>query len=304
MDRLDRILDSAAVPGAGLIVRKDGRTLYEHATGDQDVHAVRLLASATKLASATTVMTLVDDGLIDLDRRIADYLPEFQDEKGELTVRRLLSQTHGLPFTHPSIPAPQRDNGMTLGESVTQIARDVAFEWPPGTRHAYMPAVSYHIAGRIAEVVSGKAWNDLFDERVRGPLDMTSTTYGPTPNPRIGGGAASCLRDYANLLEMHLAGGGSVLSRESVKELQRNQVGEFTVTGTQAKRECGYGLMWWFDVAREGVAVQVSCAGAWGAIPWLNVDRHYVAFLLIQKTLADGVAIYDEVLPLVDELAT
>lgn len=307
-NRLRAAIDQGEVPGVGLVVRKHGATLYEQAFGDQQVDSARLLASATKLASTTAVMSCVDDGLIDLDERIAHYLPEFVDGKGGITTRRLLSQTHGLPFGHPSIPAPLQDNGLTLADSVRQIARDLTLEVPPGTRFAYMPAASYHIAGRIAEVVTGKTWNELFDERVSSPLHMTSTMYGDMPNPRIGGGAQTTLTDYANLLQMHIDDGvfegRRVLSAASAREMRSNQVGALVVTGTTNKPEAGYGLTWWFDVVEDGRPVQFSVGGAWGAIPWLNHNLGYIAFLLVQNRLDAAVAIYDDLLPLIAELVS
>ncbi len=299
-------VNDCRVPGVGLIVRKDGVDLHRSAHGDQQPDTPKLLASATKLASATAIMALVDEGLIGLDEPVRTYLPEFSDEKGGLTMRHLLAQTHGLPFGHPSIPHPQQDNGMTLATSVAAIAADVQLEVPIGSRFRYQPAAAYHIAGRVAEVAADQPWADLFAARVTKPLRMDDTSYGETRNPRIGGGAASTLDDYANLLQMHLDDGvfegERVLSQASVREMRRNQVGSFGVTGTPAKPEVGYGLTWWFDKLDDGVPVQFCVGGGFGAIPWINEPRAYVAFLLVQKRLSDAVPIYDAILADVDAL--
>jgi CubicO group peptidase (beta-lactamase class C family) len=203
-------------------------TFYTISLGGDEESSRHLLASATKLASATAVMSVVDDGTLSLDDPIGKYLPQFGPNRRGITIRQLLSQTHGLPGSNAAIAPPQVDNGLTLAQAVDRIALDDTLVFPPGSKHTYMPAVSYHIAGRIAEIVTGKTWAQLFEERVGGPLEMTGFSYGDTPNPRIGGGAKCALQDYGNLVQMHLAGGvfkgRRVLSAASVAEMQKDQL--------------------------------------------------------------------------------
>jgi CubicO group peptidase (beta-lactamase class C family) len=294
------------VEAAGLVIVKDGSTIFREAFGKYTVESADLLWSATKLASATAMMSVIDDGLARLDDPISRHLPAFTGVKGGITIRQLLAQTHGLPADHPTIAAPLRDNNLTLAESVDQIARDLEPEYAPGSRHRYAPAASYAILGRIAEVVTGQAWEELFAERVGTPLAMKTFTYGETRNPRIGGGAACALDDYANLLQMHLEGGlfggRRVLSEASVLEMRRDQLHGVPFTSAVQKREYGYGLTWWFDeVDAQGEAIQLSVPGGLGAIPWINVQRRYAAFLLIRKTLAASVAVYESILPLIHQ---
>jgi CubicO group peptidase (beta-lactamase class C family) len=61
------------------------------------------------------------------------------------------------------------------------------------------------IAARICEIVSGKPWETLFQERIAISLEMSGATYySPRgcSNPMVGGGARSGLHDYANFLRM------------------------------------------------------------------------------------------------------
>ncbi|MGH9113928.1 MAG: serine hydrolase domain-containing protein, partial [Acidimicrobiales bacterium] len=111
---LEAAVAAGALPGVGVIVVDEDDILYEEAAGTSEVDSTLLIASATKLSSATAIMTLVDDDLIALDDPIDMYLPEFVDAKGDITIRQLLSQTHGLPANHPAIAAPGKDNGLTL----------------------------------------------------------------------------------------------------------------------------------------------------------------------------------------------
>ena len=152
--RLKKAVDNGELPGVGLIIVNRDSILYKEAFGTSTVNSALLIASATKLASALVMMTLVDEGRIALDDSIAKYLPQFVDAKGAITIRQLLSQTHGLPANHPAIPFPGTDNGLTLAQAVDLIARDIVPVRSSGTAFEYAPAVSYHILGRIAEVVT------------------------------------------------------------------------------------------------------------------------------------------------------
>lgn len=297
-------VDAGRLPGIGLIVVDRCGVLYQEAVGGNTRQTSSLIASATKLTSGTTLMTLVDAGLIRLDDRIDRHLPYFTDSKGAITIRQLLAQTHGLPADHPCIPPPGRENGLTLGDCVEQIAEDVVPLRPPGTACEYDPAVSYHILGRIAEVVSGEPWESVWRKRVGDPLMMTRATFGAVRNPRIGGGLSTPLADYANLVQMHLRrgewDGRRVLSEWAVAEMQKDRCLGLAFRGSVAKPEVGYGLTWWID-AKDGSGApdQLSVAGAWGAIPWINHTHGYAAFWLTYDDLPSSVGVWLETVPLI-----
>lgn len=291
-DTLDAFLEanlgSMTTKRMGVLLCDASGSFYARSLGEHP-ESTHLLASATKLASTTAVMSCVDSGLVHLDDPIGKHLPQFGPNRRAITIRQLLSQTHGLPFTHDSIPQPQAANGMTLAQSVNAIAKEDTLEFAPGSQHKYQPAVSYHIAGRICEVVTNKPWEQLFDERVRKPLEMATFTYGDTPNPRIGGGAKCALRDYGNLVQMHVANGvfngRRILSMTSVAEMQEDQL--HGVKFTQIPRistTAGYGLSWWFDsLQASGEARLISVPGAFAATPWIDRQRRYGGFLLVEE---------------------
>jgi len=307
--RLKDTIENRVFDGVGLLICTAEKTLYKKAFGKDTTETTHLLASATKIASATAMMTLVDDRLIALDDPLTKYLPNFGKVRGAITIRQLLAQTHGLPFNHRAIPAPQMDNGMTLEEAVNQIASDDFVDFAPGFKQLYQPAVSYHIMGRIAEVVTSQDWATLFQKRVAGLLEMHTFTYGETKNPRIGGGAKCALQDYGNLLQMYLARGvfkgRRVLSEASVAEMQKDQSrgAPFSVELRVISPPKGYGLTWWIDLLNERKEPeQFSCGGAFGAIPWLNPTASYAGFLLVQKRLPEAWKLYRELSPIINAM--
>jgi CubicO group peptidase (beta-lactamase class C family) len=304
--RLESAVHEGQAPGLGLLVSNAHDVVFAEAFGTYTLQTVAYIASATKVPTVSAILTLVDDGQLSLDDQVSRYLPTFGGEKAQITIRQCLSHTSGLPGQHDSLPVPWKDNGLSLSEAVDQIAQTPLVA-KPGSKFLY-GGTSYQVAGRVAEVVTGQSWAQLFQERIAGPLEMTSFTYGESANPRLGGGAACGLQDYGNLLKMHLAGGifrgRRVLSAASVARMQQSQLGEIPFEAkavTRIKPEVGYGLGWWIDqVDAQGGVVQVSDAGVYGCIPWMNLANSYAAFLFMNKRLTDGVAIYDDLLPLVE----
>ncbi len=297
-------VDARKVPGIGLILVDRCGTLYKNAVGNRTVDTASLIASATKLTSGTTMMTLVDAGLVKLDDRIDKHLPYFTDAKGAITVAQLLAQTHGMPEGHACIPPPGRENGMTLAACVEQIARDVVPKRAPNTACEYDPAVSYHIMGRIAEVVTGESWETVWRKRVGDPLMMAKSTYGAVRNPRVGGGMSTTLEDYAHLVQMHLRrgewNGRRVLSEWAVDEMQKDRCAGLPWLNT-IPGEVGYGLTWWIDTKDgAGASDRISVGGAYGALPWIKHARQYAGFWLVFDQLARSRPVWIEALPLID----
>jgi hypothetical protein len=183
------------------------------------------------------------------------------------------------------------------------------------TARCQLPGLVGQLAGGIAEVVSGKSWDELIRETYREPCDAQSVGYTnqyaqsftgslgglaypsffsgdvatlpETANPNIEGGAYTQVRDYGEILLMHLRGGlcgeNRVLSEESVARMQEDRIGELydgaTPTGS------GYGFGWWVDRQEPGV---VTDPGAYGAMPWLDVPRGYGAMILIESGAMRG----------------
>jgi CubicO group peptidase (beta-lactamase class C family) len=217
---------SLNLPGAALLVVKDGKVAYEKYFGAYTPQTVVPIASSSKWLSAAVIMTLVDEGKIDLDAPVSRYLPEFTGDKAGMTIRQMFSHSSGLV----DFPGAW-DYGISMGDYADRVAREGVMAGPPGTGVRYASA-SMQVVGAIAEKVTGKSWNALFVERIGQPCEMASTTYALRPenrNPLLAGGARSSLRDYGRFLEM-IAGKGvykgrRVLSEQAIREMQKDQTG-------------------------------------------------------------------------------
>ena len=160
------------VPGAALRLAKGEDVLYEQYFGTYTAATVVPIASATKMLSAATLMTLVDDGLLELDAPVSEILPAFTGEKGTLTLRQMFSHTSGLPgvSVHPTLAVSYA----SLAAAVDEIACCVALDAPPLTQFAY-GGLSMHVGGRMAEVATGQLWDALFAARIMDSRLRSST---------------------------------------------------------------------------------------------------------------------------------
>src|SRR5204863_1338539 len=127
------------------------------------------------------------------------YVPAFGGDKVGITVRHLLSMNSGLPSRLSSV-----SDEMSLADAAEEIGRaPLAAEI--GSRFIY-GNLGLTVAGRVAEVVSGKKWDEFFHEALAQPLGM-DFSYGPLDTLRLGGGGRTNARNYGKLLKLHLSGG-------------------------------------------------------------------------------------------------
>lgn len=279
---VESAVDKDNLEGAAVLLMRDNRVIYKRSFGKYNVDTVVPIASASKLLASSTIMTLVDEGKLALDAPISKYLPKLTSEAANITLRQLLSHTSGLPGQHRCL----NNNSIALEECVDQIF-EKGLRTDPGKEFSY-GGVSYQVAGRLAEIASGKSWNSLFEEKIRRPLNMTKTTYGTEQNPRIAGGAVSTLQDYTNLLQMHLNGGifnnKRILSTQAVEEMQRDQTRGLPISMSPHKDERRYGLGEWRDIVdSKGKAIQLSCQGAFGFSPWIDRQRNLTGVFLVRN---------------------
>lgn len=270
--------------GVAVLLMKDNRVIYKKTFGKYNLNTVVPIASASKLLASSAIMSLVDEGKLALDAPISRYMPKLRGEVADITLRQLLSHTSGLPGQHRCLS----NNSITLEECVDQIL-EKGLRTAPGTNFTY-GGVSYQVAGRLAEIVSGKSWNSLFEEKIQRPLNMTNTNYESSLNPRIAGGAVSTLQDYTNLLQMHLNGGvfnsKRILSTQAVEEMQRDQTRGLPIRLSPHQDNRRYGLGVWRDIVdNKGRAIQLSCQGAFGFSPWIDRQRNLIGVFLVRNRL-------------------
>ncbi len=167
------IVEHAAVGHALRYASADGIELPPDEWVPMTEDTIFDLASVSKLFCTVVVLQLVEEGLIDLDTPVAQYIPEFaQNGKEEVTVRHLLTHTSGLRAWRPLYSLYD-----TPEERIAAIYADDLTD-PPGTRFVYSD-LGLIVLGKLAERVTGAPLDELVAERITEPLGMTDTMYNP-----------------------------------------------------------------------------------------------------------------------------
>jgi CubicO group peptidase (beta-lactamase class C family) len=296
-NKIQAWIDSGYYKGASIIIVKDNQPIYEKCFGSYGTNTVEFIASAGKWLAAATIAAVVDEGKLNWNDKVKKWLPQFTDVKGEATLAQLLSHTSGYPDYQPK--DKPTDIYQTLEESVAHIV-DLPADTLPGTLFKY-GGLAMNVAGRMAELASGKNWETLFQEKIALPLKMLHTHFTPVDSagghsPMLGGGARSTLQDYGHFLSMicnnGMYNGKRILSPAVIKVMQGDHVGnafvkpnEFVEHVRNSKRKDIYGLgEWREEVNSNGEATLISSPSWAGAYPWIDKKNHVYAFFLTHVT--------------------
>ncbi len=201
--RLDSIVTAAlaegAAPGAVLAVGRWGRLVHLRGYGTMDTAAgapamtdstIFDMASLTKVVAATTAaMILEEEGLLDLDRPLREYLPELDSpEKAGITVRMVLAHNAGFV---PYAPLWRTARGR---EEYLAAINAGPLAYTPGDTTIYSDW-DLILTGLIIERLTGKPLDVFLEERVWGPLGMHDTGFNPLASAPPGPGE-DCTATY------------------------------------------------------------------------------------------------------------
>ncbi|HEY6282759.1 MAG TPA: serine hydrolase domain-containing protein [Nitrososphaerales archaeon] len=151
------------------------------------LNAIFPLASVTKLFTATSLMCLVEDGQVGLNRPVQEYIPEFTGEgKDKVLVRHLLTHTSGLREEEIEKFASEQQGKLSIPPCEptlhplaheNYILRYGAPLWkPPGTEMFYAD-FNFDLVGEMVRRVSGVALDGFAKSRIFRPLGMVDTSY-------------------------------------------------------------------------------------------------------------------------------
>ena len=227
------------IAGATISIVKDGKLLFAKGYGYADVEKQKPVSaqetlfrpgSISKLFTWTAVMQLLEQGKLDLDRDVNDYLDyKIPDAFGKpITLKNILTHTPGFEEQIKDLFNTDSSK-LNLGQYLkTHIPARI---YPPGTVPAYSNYATA-VAGYIVERVSGRPFEEYVDENILKPLNMAHSTFkqplppelapfmsngyrlgsdAPEPfevvNPFPAGSMSSSATDLAQFMMAHLADG-------------------------------------------------------------------------------------------------
>ena len=174
-------------PGAAIIVKKDGKTIFRKGYGLADLELalpvepdmVFRLGSITKQFTSVSVLMLAEQGKLGLQDEITKFLPDYPTQGRTITVENLLTHTSGIQsYTDMPEWLPLWRKDFTVKELV-DFFKNKPMTFEPGRRWAYNNS-GYVLLGAIIEKVSGKTYEAFVDGHIFKPLGMKSSFYGST----------------------------------------------------------------------------------------------------------------------------
>jgi CubicO group peptidase (beta-lactamase class C family) len=245
-----------------------------------------MIGSITKIYTATLVMKLVEQGILDLDTPVVTYLPEFtlshDGVRDAITIRMLLSHTSGF----------DGDRFISYGRGDDAYQRAIAefhtlTQWfQPGSFYSYNNA-GFYLVGHIIQTLTGKTYEQVLTEELLTPLGLQHTLIYPDdalnhayaaghlvdrqqgarlhPAPHLprhahpAGGIMQSVGDLLTFAQLHLnlgeIHGRRIISRESALQMQQPLI--------EADAEHRhYGIGWAIYDRPSGKAI--GHGGAWG----------------------------------------
>ena len=181
---LKTMRETADIPGLSVAVGIGNSIVWSEGFGYADVEkGVRVtpetqfrIASVSKLLAAAVVGKMHEQGRIDIDADVRQYVPEWPDKCDKITTRQLAGHLGGIreyrtsDFTLKNIDSKRYKNAK---EALSIFAEDTLVA-PPGTRHNYT-SLGYTLMEAALEGASGESYIRYMKKHVLDPLGMTST---------------------------------------------------------------------------------------------------------------------------------
>jgi CubicO group peptidase (beta-lactamase class C family) len=214
-DAAQREIDEGLV-ACQLAVARDGAVVWTDSFGSADDSTRFLVASATKPIVASTAWHFLGDGSLELERPVADYVPEFAaNGKAEVTVEQVFLMTCGFPN---ATMAPLE--GADPDRRRARLA-SWELEYEPGTRYVYHGGSAHWVLAELIERLGGADYRDVVEARVTRPLGLPRVLGIPRAEQH--GIAQLALPatdgipyDRSDMVEAGVPGGGGVMTASTL----------------------------------------------------------------------------------------
>lgn len=178
-------VESAIVPGVSVAVVRGGEVLLRKGYGFVDLEwGVRTpaegdasyeIGSVSKQFTAAAILLLAEEGRIDLDADVTEYI-DFDTRGRSIPVRRLLDHTSGVrSYTEMSVFGTLSKLDLPR-DTLVRLIEAEPFDFEPGTAQIYNNS-AFFLLGLMIESLSGQTYEDFVQERLFDPAGMSSSYY-------------------------------------------------------------------------------------------------------------------------------
>lgn len=210
--RMDALLE-LGVPGCSISIRKDHKEIYRYICGvrdretrvPMDGNEYFYIFSCTKPITVAAAMQLMEKGVISLDTRVADILPEFRDvlvnENSKLvapnepiTVHHLMTMSAGLNYNIGEDFTGDRETVTTRQMAAQMCRKPLLFH--PGDRYKY--SICLDVLAAVMEEASGVRFGEYLKKNIFEPLGMTHTGFNRNAAPMAS--QYHCLKETGDVI--------------------------------------------------------------------------------------------------------
>lgn len=184
--KIDQYLDTYSDYGSfsgTVLVAKDGNIIINKAYGKADyeldvrnsIDSKYRIGSLTKQFTAAAILQLDEKGLLDLDKKISNYVSDFSNAD-KITIKNLLNHTSGIyDYTRSKEFRNNLSNKVEL-KNVIDIFRNKELNFNPGDKYEYSNS-NYFLLGYIIEKITEMSYEEYLRENILNPLGMKNTGF-------------------------------------------------------------------------------------------------------------------------------
>ncbi len=176
----EKIMAAHKIPSCAVVEYQNSKLSYDNYGksygADVNDSSLFVLGSTTKAFTGLAIQMITDEGYLDLDDNISDYIPWlhfiYKGEKTEITIRQLLSHSSGIPYK-TLFHLPKGDFDGVIEKSVKEI-NGIELDFTPGSQYQYVN-MNYTLLAYLLEVITGMNYEAYIQNTILLPLGMNNT---------------------------------------------------------------------------------------------------------------------------------
>ena len=227
-----------------------------------DKHTLFELGSTTKAFTGLGILKLKEQGLIDPDAPVTDYIdwfrPQYKGSDAKITVNQLMNHSSGIPVWTISLIPEGSEGEITLEETVRKIA-DVNLNHAPGEVHEYA-TINYDVLSLIIEKVTGQKYEDYITDTILNDVEMSESFFRVADS------------DRHRIIQGHKAGFFG-MRRYDAPTYYGNTAAGYLVSNTND-------LVKWMRYVRDNIDFK--------SFPITDANNYYAGWNLYPKTIYHG----------------